>query len=106
MDGVLHITLFLGFGPASSLMKRNAEVIASRLRELGIPVVVDEIRVPALDFEDFEPFAMVNGEETYIPSVSVDAEKLVDYFIATQLSHSIGAVMLPLPPSQKACQHV
>lgn len=96
------ITVFTGYGPASAWLRRNAELLVEALRELGLPAVLEEVRVPALDFEEFEPFAMMEGVEVHIPVVQVPLEKLVEYFIATELPHALGAsaaLLMPLPPS-------
>ena len=92
----LSVTGFYGFGPASAGLRRNVLALVDRLREMGIPVEYSEVTVPALDFEEFEPFVIVDGREVYIPSVSVDVDTLVEYFIAVELSQL--SPILPLPP--------
>jgi len=87
---------FYGFGPASAVMRRNARMLVERLREIGIPVVYEEVTVPALDFEEFEPFVKMDDTEVYIPSVHVDIDKLVDYFISVELARL--QPLLPAPP--------
>ncbi len=97
----LKFTVFIGYGPASSTIRRNTVKIVEALRELGFSVVYEEITVPALDFVDFEPFIKVNEEEVYIPSVNIDEERLLDYFINVELPRILGVtVFLPLPPME------
>ena len=100
------LTVFTGYGPASSWVKRNASLLADALRELGIPVSVEEVRVPAVDFEEFEPFVLAGpGEEVHVPAVGVPVDRLVDYFVSVELPRIIGwPGLLPLPPASEAVE--
>ena len=97
----LKFTVFIGYGPASSTIRRNTVKIVDALRELGFGVVYEEVTVPALDFVDYEPFVKVNEEEVYIPSVNIDEERLLDYFINVELPRILGVTAsMPLPPME------
>ena len=93
----LRIVGFYGYGPASAGVRRNTRLLVEGLRELGFIVEYSEVTVPAVDFDEFEPFVKVNGEEVYIPSVSVDQDTLIDYFLSTALMARVAP--LPLPPA-------
>ncbi len=95
----MQITVFLGFGPASAGLERNVRRLVERLREMGLSVEYSVVRVPAVDFEDdeFEPFVKIDGREVYLPSVSVDVDKLVDYVLAFEAAEALTG-LLPPPP--------
>ncbi len=91
----LTIVGFLGFGPLSHGVSRNLRAVVEKLREMGIVVDYTEVRLPLLDVEEFEPFALIDGREVYVPSVAVEPEKLVDYLLAAGI---VGLSPLPVPP--------
>jgi len=91
-----RLTVFLGYGPASTGLERNAKLLADMLRDMGISILYEEVRVPAIDFDGFEPFAKLDEEEVYIPSVAVKPEAMLDYILALRAANSGG--LLPLPP--------
>lgn len=95
----MRITVFLGFGPASAGLERNVRRLVERLREMGLSVEYSVVRVPAVDFEDdeFEPFVEIDGREVYLPSVSVDVDRLVDYVLAFEAAEVVMG-LLPPPP--------
>lgn len=80
----IRVSAFLGYGPLSEGVRRNTLKLVEKLREMGFQVDYNEVRVPALDLEEFEPFVKIDEREVYIPSVNASAEKLVEYVLAYQ----------------------
>jgi len=91
----ITIVAFLGYGPLSEGVRRNTLMIVEKLREMGFHVDYSEVRVPALDIEEFEPFVKIDEKEVYIPSVSASPEKLVEYVLAYE---AVVALLGFLPP--------
>jgi hypothetical protein len=91
----MQVTVFLGYGPLSDGVRRNVLVLVEKLREMGFSVEYSEVRVPALDVEEFEPFVKIDEREVYIPSVSAPAEKLVEYVLAYEFVDSLLGFLPP-----------
>jgi len=95
----LSIVAFLGYGPLSDGVRRNTLAVVEKLREMGIPVEYSEVRVPAIDLEEFEPFVKIDEKEVYMPSVKAQPERLVEYVLAFEL---VGSLLGFLPPPATA----
>jgi hypothetical protein len=92
---VMRVTAFLGYGPLSEGVRRNVRLLVEKLREMGFSVVYEEVRVPALDPEEFEPFVKIDEREVYIPSVSASPERLVEHVLAYEV---VEALLGFIPP--------
>ncbi len=92
------IVAFLGYGPLSEGVRRNTLMVVERLREMGFDVEYLEVRVPAVDLLEFEPFVKIDEVEVYMPSISASPDRLVEQVLAYETLESLMGFLPPPSP--------